>query len=352
MSSAQAVQRKGVFFDSLHLKNFTTFGDAHFEFVGRGINVFVGENGTGKTHAMKLLFSWMLCQSFKDARDLGFVKTLLRVMQADSEESLVRFDASDHRASIDLAYGERDWAEVLYGAGVPGGERGIHADLTRQGMERPVFIPAIEMLGHTKRFGDTYDTYELDFDWTVRDIVRLLNIRRRSPAPQFEQVIRQLEEDALHGKVEFDDLEERFYLVQGGNRQPMPLVAEGLRKIATLHTLLENGSINSGTTLFWDEPEVNLNPVLMDEVVRALLEIARTGVQVFLATHSYVLLEELRDAAHAGEVRYFGFERDGNSVTVNGSDDLALLRPNPILRQYESLYNRKMAKAFAERPSE
>jgi len=130
------------------------------------------------------------------------------------------------------------------------------------------------------------------------------------------------------------------------------LVAEGLRKIATLHTLLQNGSIKPGTTVFWDEPEVNLNPVLMDEVVRALFEIARTGVQIFLATHSYVLLEELKDAANPNEVRYFGFERKDEGVSVNPTDDLALLRPNPILRQYESLYNRKMLKAFSQAESE
>jgi len=346
----QTVQRKGVYFKTLGLQNFTTFRDAHFEFVGRGINVFVGENGTGKTHAMKVLFSWMLCQSFKDARDLGFTKTLLRVMQAESVDRLVRHKAATHRAALHFGYGDRVVEEALHATG--SSFRGIPEEQTIQGVERPVFIPAIEMMSHTKRFGDTYDTYELDFDWTVRDIVRLLNIKRRSPAPQYREVIRQLEEDVLKGRVEFDEEEGRFYLVQNGNRQPMPLVAEGLRKIATLHTLLQNGSIKHGTTLFWDEPEVNLNPVLMDEVVRALFEIARSGVQVFLATHSYVLLEELQDAAHSKEVRYFGFERDGSEVTVNASDDLALLRPNPILRQYESLYNRKMSKAFSEKPAE
>jgi hypothetical protein len=47
----------------------------------------------------------------------------------------------------------------------------------------------------------------------------------------------------------------------------MPMVAEGLRKIATLVQLQRNGWLIPGTTLFWDEPETNLNPVLMDEVV-------------------------------------------------------------------------------------
>lgn len=348
MSDAGAAHPNGFFFRSLDLERFTTFREAHFDFVD-SVNVFVGENGTGKTHVLKVLFTWMLSQSFKDARDLGFHKTLLRTMQADSEESLIRHGSQEKSAAIRLTYGARDWAEVLLAEDASKGA--IRSELLMQGIERPVFIPAMEMMGHTKRFGDTYDTYELDFDWTVRDIVRLLNIKRRSPAPEYAPIVEHLEEAALHGKVEYDDLEERFYFVQNGSREPMPLVAEGLRKIATLHTLLQNGSIKRGTTLFWDEPEVNLNPILMDEVVAALLEIARRGVQVFLATHSYVLLEELRDASHSNEVRYFGFDRGDRGVVVNATDDLTQLKPNPILRQYESLYNRKMNRAFAERPS-
>ena len=41
-------------FKKLELENFTVFEKASFEWVD-GINVFVGENGTGKTHLLKLL---------------------------------------------------------------------------------------------------------------------------------------------------------------------------------------------------------------------------------------------------------------------------------------------------------
>ena len=38
---------------TLKIKNFTVFGDVAFEF-SPGLNVIVGENGTGKTHVLKL----------------------------------------------------------------------------------------------------------------------------------------------------------------------------------------------------------------------------------------------------------------------------------------------------------
>ena len=40
---------------SLQLRNFTVFPSAHFDF-SPGINAFVGENGTGKTHLLKVAY--------------------------------------------------------------------------------------------------------------------------------------------------------------------------------------------------------------------------------------------------------------------------------------------------------
>ncbi len=41
---------------SLRLKNFTVFPDAALEF-GNSLNVFAGENGSGKTHISKAAYS-------------------------------------------------------------------------------------------------------------------------------------------------------------------------------------------------------------------------------------------------------------------------------------------------------
>src|SRR4051812_18390748 len=41
---------------SLHLTNFTVFPDADLKF-GKNLNIFVGENGAGKTHILKAAYS-------------------------------------------------------------------------------------------------------------------------------------------------------------------------------------------------------------------------------------------------------------------------------------------------------
>jgi predicted ATPase len=73
----------------------------------------------------------------------------------------------------------------------------------------------------------------------------------------------------------------------------MPLVAEGLRKLAMVARLISTGSLLDKGYLFWDEPEANLNPRLIKVVARLLLSLSAHGIQVIVATHSLFLLREL-----------------------------------------------------------
>jgi len=108
----------------------------------------------------------------------------------------------------------------------------------------------------------------------------------------------------------------------------MNLVAEGMRKFATLYKLLANGTLTPETTLFWDEPEANLNPALLKDMASILTDLAQAGFQIILATHSLFLLKELHILAHNGKapVRYFGLSaQPGEAVTVATADNLELL---------------------------
>jgi predicted ATPase len=91
---------------------------------------------------------------------------------------------------------------------------------------------------------------------------------------------------------------------------------------------------------------VNLNPILMDEIVSSLYSLSRQGVQIFLATHSYVILKEIDLQKQKNDsVRYLGFQKNETGTTVNMTEDFSLLRPNPILDQYESLYDRELTRS-------
>ncbi len=329
---------------SLRLKNFTAFAAAEFDFVP-GINVFVGENGTGKTHVMKALYAMQLTQS-RQSRSIR--TTLEDLFQTKNVADVIRIGANQTvTANINGSYAGDKWTYVIQRSASTGRHAEVSVDNWILGAERPVFIPAIDMMGHTKGFTEAYDEVRLDFDLTCRDVVNLLRLERRNGNSQalFDESLDEPLARLLNGKIERDD-EGRFYLATKAGRLPMPMVAEGLRKIATLIQLERNGWLTAGTTLFWDEPEVNLNPILMGEVVSAILALTRRGIQVFLATHSYVILKEIDlQTRKEDTVRYFAFQGSEKGTVVNATEDFALLSPNPILEQYDSLYDRELTRS-------
>ena len=322
---------------SLHLQNFTVFKDTKFDFVP-GVNALVGENGTGKTHLMKALYAAQLTNMWQ-SRDIA--TTLRNLFQTQNLMDLVRLKTS-HDIGMRVAglYHDQEWfIEVL-----PVNNERIVGEQRIGEPEHPVFIPAIDMMGHTRGFLAAARAVVLDFDLTCEELVTLFSLERRLAGrkPIVLEGVRKM----LGGDLQYDEGNSRFYLVTPQGRLPMPLVAEGLRKIATLVRLAQNGWLVSGTTLFWDEPEVNLNPLLMGEVVGAILSLARQGIQVFLATHSYVILKELDLQAKATDsLCYFALQRSADGTTVNPTDDFDSLNPNPILEQYNSLYDRQLTRS-------
>ena len=324
---------------SLRLQNFTAFQDAEFEFVP-GVNVFVGENGTGKTHVMKALYAMQLAGS----RQSSNIRTVLEdLFQTKDAGEIVRMGVG--LGSAEGKYAGSQWRYAVQRGNPVGRAAILPVDSELLKTERPVFIPAIDMMGHTKGFTEAYDEVRLDFDLTCRDVVNLLRLERKNGTDHLDVKLDEPLARLLKGDIERDDAG-RFYLANQLGRLPMPMVAEGLRKIATLVQLERNGWLVSGTTLFWDEPEVNLNPILMGEIVGAILALTRRGVQVFLATHSYIILKELDLQTQKDDtVRYFAFQPGADGTTISATEDFALIAPNPISNQYASLYDRELTRS-------
>jgi hypothetical protein len=204
---------------------------------------------------------------------------------------------------------------------------------------QPVFLPTREMLSVFPGFAETVRHRELEFDETYVHLADGLNLPAlkgdalRSVRPLLARV-----EEALGG-AEYQE-GNRFYITFDNETFEAHLVAEGLRKVATLARLIRNGRIAPGTVLFWDEPEANLNPVLMRKVMNVLLALVDAGVQVFVASHDYLLTQTLSlEAEHprrgSPPMRFFGLTRvaDG-SVEVEQADTIAGIRRNPILQEH------------------
>jgi len=116
------------------------------------------------------------------------------------------------------------------------------------------------------------------------------------------------------------------------NKIPYSAEAEGHKKLGLLWRLVMNKSIVKDTVLFWDEPEASLNPRLFPVVVDVLMELARNGVQMFLATHEYNFMKYFKvKKRNDDQVAFTNLYKTENGVEGESEDDYRLLEHNAIV---------------------
>lgn len=370
--------------ESLKLKNFSKFLDLPIQFSPK-INVIIGENGTGKTQLLKAAYvaNSMLSDELQGA-DLA--KRLCRIYRpaGDSLGKLVR-------------HGTKAGVHAEIDANFAGGQR-LHAKFTtasktvvlpisiaKPPLGSPLFLPTKEILsllrGIKSKEADS-KTIESIFDSTYLDLCDKLLAKKPIKVeetiesdPRFGSVYEKLV-NTLEGRfsltelvetvtMSFDpgqyqvqrdknqhDLNTRMqakFIANTGESVSVNMAAEGIRKLGIIQLLLQNRQLDPGRTgtLFWDEPETNMNPKLMRLLVEILLELSRNGQQVILATHDYVLLkwfDLLMDTDKDDHVRFHSLYRDQNTsaIKVASTEDYLKITPNPIDEAFGFLINQEI----------
>ena len=202
--------------------------------------------------------------------------------------------------------------------------------------QNPIFFPTRELLTIYPGFFPVYEGHYLEFEETWRDTCLALGAPAlRGKEKEMKKLLVPLE-DVMGGTVVLDN-NGRFYLkIQGQKPLEAPMLAEGYRKIAMLAQLITNGTLFGHGYLFWDEPEANLNPKLIRLVAEAIFHICKSGIQVFVATHSLFFIRELSILSHEIQFRkipqrYFAFERTREGVSVSQGDSVEHVDPLVML---------------------
>jgi energy-coupling factor transporter ATP-binding protein EcfA2 len=320
----------------LLLKNLTVFSEADFEFAS-GLNVIVGENGAGKSHVLKLAYT-VAAISARGERDSGsstptksylasaIAKKIRAVFRPDELGRLARRQAGRNRCDVDVWFKPK--ANRLGFSFTTSSKTEVTIDHlpSRWEGEPPVFLPTKELLTIYPGFISLYETTALPIEETWRDTCILLGAPLARGA-RLAEITRLLEplEDQLGGKVVLDD--ERFYLKTQTGKLEAQLIAEGLRKLAMLARLIATGSLIGTGSLFWDEPEANLNPKVIKQVARTILQLCQSGIQVFVASHSLFLMRELDILLRSNEfhevgARFFGLHMSDDEVTLQQGDTI------------------------------
>jgi hypothetical protein len=132
------------------------------------------------------------------------------------------------------------------------------------------------------------------FDATYSDLaLALRNPPQRGRNFDAFSKSRQLLENMFEGRVEFDVQANKWVYKQGSSKFSIMTTAEGVKKIAILDTLLGNRYLTPESILFIDEPESALHPTAIVKFMEILELLAKIGIQIFIATHSYYVIKKL-----------------------------------------------------------
>jgi len=99
--------------------------------------------------------------------------------------------------------------------------------------------------------------------------------------------------DLIGGLIEHDEDSGRWIFMKGNQRFAIGVTAEGVKKIAILDTLLSNRYLVTHSIVFIDEPESALHPKAISELMEIIVLLAKSGIQFFLASHSYFVVKKL-----------------------------------------------------------
>ena len=343
-------ERMGI--KSIEMQNFTVFEDEKLSFV-RGLNVFVGPNGVGKTHVMKLIYAALQSADPK----VSFAGKIVRCFQpddyrisrlarrtAEADNTSVKIISCDSKdqigKSLNIEFnnktskwdasvkGEKSWENQLFGIS-------------------SIFIPAKEILSNSYNLNAAVDKSNVYFDDTYLDIINSakIDISAGKNSDERDKLLKQLEKK-IGGKVVYDMKRDEFYLKQGSKNMEFPLVAEGIRKIALLWQLIKNGALDKGAVLLWDEPEANLNPVYIPLLVDVIIELQRKGVQIFISTHDYFLAKyiDVRKIDADNVVFHSLYMTKENGVKCETGRSFVQLNNNTIMDTFLDLYKEEIGK--------
>lgn len=196
------------------------------------------------------------------------------------------------------------------------------------------------MLAHAPGFIATSARRELAFEDVYSDILKLAYLPKLlGPAKKDRSDLLAKLQKAISGKVTTKG--QFFFLKNTQGELEFSLLAEGIRKLALIWLLIQNGTLLKGSILLWDEPEANLNPALMEQLVDVILQLQRNGVQVILTTHNSVLLRYFALKANSTDaLEFLNLRRDEKKgIAYQASKSLKRLSHVAIEEAIDRLYD-------------
>lgn len=224
----------------LRMENITVFDLNEIAF-DEGINILIGENGTGKTHILKILYS--ACQAANPK--ISFPNKLVRTMLPDDFKiaRLITRKPGNHSSGIKITAQSEEKGKgysitTVFSNKTKKWEAEVKGE---EAWEKEfsgissIFIPAKEILSNSYNLTAAVEKNNVKFDDTYIDILNSakVDISVGRNAAERTRKLKEIEK-IIDGTVVYDGQKDEFYLKKGNSKQEFNLVAEGIRKMALL----------------------------------------------------------------------------------------------------------------------
>ena len=306
----------------IFIKNITVFEDFELNF-DKGVNVIIGENGTGKTHLLKYIYALTQFIDKKDDTKIEIAKEFFNT------EPFNLVKNNQENAEIEIIYSEDQELTYKLIKDIESKKYNENISFNDYINLKTLFIPAKDMISHSKGFLALNNKFNLPFDKTYIDIITNAELPEAKQISKVHQNILDKLSKVIGGTVVYEN--DNFYIIKKDNKKiEFSLEAEGFRKLGLLYKLIRNGLIDKDTILLWDEPESNINPELIPLLVDILLDLQKEGVQIFIATHSYNLAKYF-EVKKNDNVMFHNLYKTENGVKVQSDKYFGELENNAII---------------------
>jgi energy-coupling factor transporter ATP-binding protein EcfA2 len=318
----------------------------------QSINILIGENDTGKTYLLKLLYC--LARSLEDfTRRSQSDRPPWREVLADKlfwvyqpgqrglgelvqkGESRLRVEATLHQQPYHFAFGRDTTRRITDATDVVSLPPELNA----------LFLPPKEVLTALDAIAATREQLQIfGFDDTYQDLITALRLPpTQADLPEALERVLQSLQDLLTGEIVREGNE--FIFRRGREKYLMAQTAEGIKKIGILTTLIRNRTLRPHTILCIDEPETNLHPYAIVALVKMLFDLGQSGVQIYLASHSYFVIKQFALLAqhHQTPIQLCSLLKHDKTIHLELSDLRDGLPDNPIIDASIRLYEETVA---------
>ena len=157
---------------------FTAFDTLDIDF-SPGLNLFIGENGTGKTHILKAIYA--ACDITKSKK--GFAEKINDVFYPSSKQigRLVKRSPKSNRGYIEVKREISDGTDIALRLSLTNHtltpDKAIVSGSSKQWLDNPiesVFIPVKDMMANTPGFRSLFALRELHFEEVYSDIIKMI----------------------------------------------------------------------------------------------------------------------------------------------------------------------------------